>query len=173
MDVDKFWDLIEKSRRGVTQDGDQIAENLTARLEKLDPEEIIGFEKILYDLIQQANRWDLWAVAYIIQGGCSDDGFLDFRGWLISRGRKCFEEAMINPESVGRRVTQEQAESDGIECQDILHVSQEAYTNKTGEAEMPDDDYEYDSEYGTVKGEQWNEEDLEKMYPKLCKKFFG
>lgn len=172
MDIDKFWDLLEKSRRGAAHDCEQIAENLTARLEKLESEEIIEFEKILYDLLQQANRWDVWAVAYIINGGCSDDGFLYFRGWLIGKGRKCFEQTMANPEMLGRWVTIEESE-DGVECQEMIHVAEDAYQNKTGEEEIPYDDSEYDYEDGIVHGEPWDENDLEPLYPKLCKKFFG
>lgn len=31
----------------------------------------------------EAYRRDLWAAAYHANGGCSDDGFIDFRIWLI------------------------------------------------------------------------------------------
>ena len=31
-------------------------------------------------------RWDMWAAAYLIGGGCSDDGFIDFRAGLIAQG---------------------------------------------------------------------------------------
>jgi hypothetical protein len=32
---------------------------------------------------------DQWGAAYLANGGCSDDGFDYFRGWLIGQGRKC------------------------------------------------------------------------------------
>jgi hypothetical protein len=56
MTIDTFWNLIKKSRRGVTQDCDQIAENLTTRLEKLEPSEIISFHDHMFDLADQADR---------------------------------------------------------------------------------------------------------------------
>src|SRR5207249_5020548 len=37
---------------------------------------------------------------YLINGGCSDDGFEYFRGWVILRGRKAYEAAMKNPDSL-------------------------------------------------------------------------
>lgn len=47
-----------------------------------------------------AYQWLLWAAAYIIEGGCSDDGFMDFRYGLISRGRSVFERALADPDSL-------------------------------------------------------------------------
>jgi Protein of unknown function (DUF4240) len=44
--------------------------------------------------------WGLWGAAYVIDGGCSDDGFDYFRAYLISRGRAVFEAAMADPDSL-------------------------------------------------------------------------
>ena len=41
--------------------------------------------------MDQAYSWPLWGAAYVINGGCSDDTFTDFRAALISRGRQAFE----------------------------------------------------------------------------------
>jgi hypothetical protein len=171
MDIDTFWELIRKSRRGATQDCEQITENLTARLEKLEPAEIISFDEHMGNLLDQAYRWDLWAVAYIINGGCSDDGFLDFRGWLIAQGKEFFEQVMADPETAARRVRDEE-----IECEAILGPWYDAYINKTGE-EPPDNETLPDvSTSGELKGEPWKEpefsDDLERLYPKLCKRFW-
>ena len=45
--------------------------------------DIIEFAKIFNTLYANSYQSNLWAVAYIINGGCSDDGFDYFRGWLI------------------------------------------------------------------------------------------
>ena len=45
--------------------------------------------------------WDLWGVAYILKGGCSDDGFEYFRAWLIARGRDFVAQALADPEGLG------------------------------------------------------------------------
>lgn len=172
MTIDTFWDLIRKSRRGHAADCDQIADNLTSRLEKLDPPEIISFDHHLWDMVNQAFSWDLWAVAYIINGGCSDDGFTDFRGWLVAQGREYFEKVMADPQAAARRVRDEE-----VECEAILYAATYAYENKTGQ-ELPKDEPPPPShEPGTTfkdrpEGEPWNEEDLERLYPRLCKRFF-
>ncbi|XIE77187.1 DUF4240 domain-containing protein [Streptomyces sp. SBR177] len=45
-------------------------------------------------------RWDVWAAAYLIGGGCSDDGFMDFRAGLIALGRDWYERAAACPDSL-------------------------------------------------------------------------
>ena len=37
--------------------------------------------------LAEAYRWDIWAIAFIINGGCSDDGFEYFRGWLVRKAK--------------------------------------------------------------------------------------
>jgi hypothetical protein len=45
-------------------------------------------------------RYDLWAAAYLIGGGCSDDGFIDFRAGLIAQGRDWYHKAAASPDSL-------------------------------------------------------------------------
>jgi hypothetical protein len=59
MDLDRFWGIIEKSRRGAA-DAEAQGERLIALLEQLGVEEVIAFDRILQERI----RNDLWAVAY-------------------------------------------------------------------------------------------------------------
>ena len=74
---------------------------LTRQLQRLSLAEIIAFECILCELVGEAYRRDLWSVVYTINGGCSDDGFLDFRSWLVMQGRDVLETAFGgNPESL-------------------------------------------------------------------------
>ncbi|MEO5978010.1 MAG: DUF4240 domain-containing protein, partial [Chryseolinea sp.] len=40
------------------------------------------------------------AAAYTIHSGCSDDGFADFRGWLISRGKSVYENSLSSPDNL-------------------------------------------------------------------------
>jgi hypothetical protein len=45
-------------------------------------------------------RYDLWAAAYLIGGGCSDDGFIDFRAGLIAQGCDWYQKAAASPDSL-------------------------------------------------------------------------
>ena len=51
-------------------------------------------------MMDSAYCWSLWGAAYVINGGCSDDPFVDFRASLISRGRQVFERALSDPDSL-------------------------------------------------------------------------
>lgn len=164
MNEETFWKLIKQSKRG-TEDCDEQAEKLTALLTKLEPTEIIAFERYLQKRRNDAYRWDLWAVAYVINGGCSDDGFEYFRGWLIAQGQDYFEAALQYAEHAAKRVK----DGDEAECEAILYVGQYAYKEKTG-TEMPDLKITSPKK---PKGKSWKEDDLEKLYPKLWKRFFS
>jgi Protein of unknown function (DUF4240) len=59
---------------------------LTAKLELLAPEEIVSFAPHFSRRMAEGYRWDLWGLAYQFNGGCSDDGFVYFRCWLLAAG---------------------------------------------------------------------------------------
>lgn len=96
MDEDLFWALIDD---GLGDDplGARL-DSLPERLASFSATAIRAFEKILRDMDQRACRWDIWALAYLLQGGCSDDAFDAFRGWLILQGRAVFEATLANPD---------------------------------------------------------------------------
>lgn len=97
MTRDEFWKLIETAR---AKDADEPEEGLRAALEPLTAAEVTSFQQHFDELFGSAYRWNLWGAAYQIEGGCSDDGFTDFRYGLISLGRRVFEAALKNPDSL-------------------------------------------------------------------------
>jgi hypothetical protein len=95
-------------------------------------ETIIAFDRILYELIARAYTRELWAAAYIINYGASDDGFEYFLGWLIAQGESVYDEALQDADSLA-----DLAEPDSAsECEAMLYVAQYAYERRTGR-EMP------------------------------------
>lgn len=108
MTLDEFWEHIQKSKR---KDPEAHAEKLTARLSKLKPDEIIDFGHWWDAMKREAYHWNLWGAAYLINGGCSDDGFIDFRSWLVLRGRDVFQAAVTDPDTLAAlRVEPDEAE---------------------------------------------------------------
>jgi len=101
MTTDQFWKIIEAARAKDT-DPESVAAAVKSTLESLSVDEVLGFDRELTKRRAESFRWDLWAVAYIANGGCSDDGFEYFRGWLIAKGRSYFEAAACRSSS-GRR----------------------------------------------------------------------
>jgi hypothetical protein len=98
MTRDDFWNIVENVHRTAGGDMDKKCELLDAELRRLPLDEIRSFHAHFHQCHDRAYSWDLWAAAFIIGGGCGDDGFSDFRSTLISMGRDTFEQALANPE---------------------------------------------------------------------------
>lgn len=62
--------------------------------------EIIEAQRALWAPLAESYRSPLWAAAYLINGGCSDDGFDYFRGWLVLQGRAVFERVVVEPDEL-------------------------------------------------------------------------
>lgn len=96
MDEALFWEIIEAGL-----DGESEAERvdlLPERLARFKPAAIRKFAEILRDKDDAAYRSDVWALAYVLRGGCSDDAFDGFRGWLILHGRRVYEAVLADPD---------------------------------------------------------------------------
>ncbi|MBD5304161.1 MAG: DUF4240 domain-containing protein [Bacteroides sp.] len=91
MTEDKFWHIIEKSEQG---------RELNDLLSSLSDNELIGFYYWWQYFSDRLYRQDLWAVAYVVKGGCSDDSFDYFRYWLLVQGRKPVYDALENADSL-------------------------------------------------------------------------
>ena len=165
MDEAVFWALLEEARAGAEDAADPI-QRLTDQLAGLKAGEISKFNKILHTKVGEAYRHDLWAVAYIIRGGCGDDAFEYFRAWLVLQGKEAFERALANPEAVADLVEK------GIDPQaeELLYAPQEAYQDVKGE-DLPESAY---PKAAKLQGMAWKDEDLPSQYPRLCEKYgFG
>ncbi|MEN9360818.1 MAG: hypothetical protein RL095_2353 [Verrucomicrobiota bacterium] len=167
MDKAGFWKIIDKSRKAADGDPNEQLEALREILSEIEPDEIVSFDRHLSECHARANTWDLWGAAYIIGGGCSDDGFMDFRGWLISRGEKAYEAALADPESLVKVVKDH---DDDCQIEGYQYVASQAWEEKTGKASesFPSHDLPKKSD---TSGTQWQEEELETKFPKLAKKF--
>jgi hypothetical protein len=69
---------------------------------------------------RDAYRWDLWAAAYVINGGASDDGFEYFLGWLMAQGRTRWEATRADPDSLADIVDADTGDLDGEE---LLYIA--------------------------------------------------
>jgi hypothetical protein len=161
MDAATFWQLIEDSRENAGGDADTQAEELTDLLADLAPDEILAFDRYFRELLAAAYRWDLWAAASIINGGCSDDGFEYFRCWLISQGERVYREALEDPESLAGR-----AEPDATDAESMLYAAADAYKVETGRDLPP-----HEAGPGEPAGTRWQEHELELRFPRLSAAF--
>jgi hypothetical protein len=140
MDMQQFWKLIEDARRQVPDpaDGEEVAARAAALLSAYPREETAAAGQVLRELMTGSYRTPLWAAAYVINGGCSNDGFDYFRGWLILQGREVFEHVVADPDALADLpVIRAQAPGAAyLECEDTLYIASRAYRAATGE-ELP------------------------------------
>lgn len=169
MTRDEFWNLIDTARVATDNDPDAQSEQLEVALRELPDEELISFHEHFYTLYNPTYRADLWGAAYVINGGCSDDGFDYFRAWLIGRGKDAYEAALENPDSLAKV-----AEDDCAEQEDLLSIAVGVWLkrhNKTWGDETPFPHLPQKDLVGDLEDWDEDEEKLEKLYPNLYKKF--
>jgi hypothetical protein len=166
LDEATFWSLIEETRSAAGNDTGRQSELLKNRLAQLSPQAIVEFARIRHSLDQRAYSFDLWGAAYVIEDGCSDDCFRDFRGYVISLGRAPYENAIKDPDSLAS-VAQDAEKGD---WENADNVAPDAYSSVTS------DDFPLDSSdlSGRPSGSPFNENDtagLARRYPRLAARF--
>lgn len=148
-----FWQIIDDSVAAAGTDQQAQIKFLHWKLKELPPEEIVAFECEYDTRRNEAYTWDLWGAAYLINGGCSDDGFEYFRAWLISRGRAVFEAALANPDTLAAHV---EAGRDDYEFEAFLYLPRAVYKETTGK----NADYKTGVEFKKEPdGEDWDFDD--------------
>lgn len=163
MQESEFWTLIEAVRGAAGNSCDARVVALQAQLEALPPHSIKAFQQHYYINMAKADRWDLWGAAYLMNGGCSDDGFHYFRSWLISEGERTFAAALAAPDSLA-----DLPEQDYFELEEFGYVATKVYEAKTS-SELEQDVrvmFALDTQ-----GDEWEEDDLPGMFPRLAAKY--
>jgi hypothetical protein len=133
MDDAGFWKIVEAGGTRARSDPDRQLAAVVGKLTRLPPDEIRDFHRVFNERLTVAYSWDLWGAAYLINGGCSDDGFHYFRAWLISRGRTVYEKAVENPDTLAGLTDPDR---DDYEFEDLWGAALDAYRAVTGE-DMP------------------------------------
>jgi hypothetical protein len=113
----------------------------------------------------------MWCAGYIMNGGCSDDGFEYFRNWVISRGKEVFYKAKENPDSL---ISECNGQTDEYEFEGFWYVADEAFGNTTGKDLHDYVDDAFISGEGNYPNIEftWKEEDQESMR-KICPQLFA
>lgn len=162
MDESRFWRLVDaaKAQAGASEHARPPA--LRAALADLPAAEIQAFQRVYDGMIARANRWDLWGAAYLMNGGCSDDGFRYFRDWLISEGRAIFEAALADPDSLAELPAQ-----DEFELESFGYAALDAYAEHT-DLELERD---FSDELTLPEGREWEPDELPDMFPQLAARY--
>lgn len=183
MDPMQFWQLIEEARARAASPC-EVSQVLVDVLAQYDERDIMLWDQIFWEYQRLSYKNKLWAAAYVINGGCSDDGFDYFRGWLTAQGKSVFLAALADPDSL----VNVEVEADEAFDEDMLAAGYSAYFKKHG---MVERDYQKarsvraahpldervkaallaEIRYADDIDCQWNEGDLQPVVPRLCGKF--
>lgn len=132
MNRKSFWSLIDHARAAAGGDPRRQVGTLEQALMQLTPDEVLGFDRHFCTLHARADTPGLWGAAQVIGGSCSDDGFADFRGWLIARGKRVYEQALADPDTLAGVVG-----ADDADCQveGFEYLARGAWAALTGQPE--------------------------------------
>ncbi|MGQ0845629.1 MAG: DUF4240 domain-containing protein [Sporichthyaceae bacterium] len=166
MSTDAMWGLIDRARSEAAEPA-KVASRLVEVLAEQDPTFILATDQAMRETMAAAYGWPLWGAAYLINGGCSDDGFDYFLAGLLGTGRANFEAAVADPDSLADLDDATlQAACDG---EDVLAAPYRAYERATDE-ELPIGGHVPRSELGA----EWDFDDAAEMsarYPRLWERF--
>lgn len=135
MNTEQFWALIDRAREGA-RDASEVARRATAELATHDAADIVGFDHHTKRVLAASGNADLWGAAYLVNGGCSAEGFDHFRGWLMAQGRQAFARAAADPDALVELPAVRRAAMTGeeFECAAMLDVARVAHEKVTGKA---------------------------------------
>ena len=101
MNKEEFWKTIESVNHSVPDGNhEMVAKQMCEELLHYSPQDILDWHLILREYTNAAYRNDLWAACTALGAHSSDDGFIDFRTWLISQGKDIYMDAMRDPDTL-------------------------------------------------------------------------
>lgn len=162
MPVDRFWSLVDRSRDPSIE---RAAAKLTGQLSRLSPVELVAFNRTFDRQLERSAHWDHWAACFIINAGCGDDSYDYYRMWLVAQGRASYARVLEDPSYAGRLTTPARRETYG---ESYSYVAGEVYEQRTGRT-IPL--YRADAGRFEPKGEEWEEETVDKRLPALARRY--
>jgi len=162
MNEEIFWSVVDKANKQAASTYER-PERLESLLDAMPATDVLEFEKQFRMAADQAYDHKVWAAAYLLNGGCSDDCFIDFRSWLISSGRDTYSSILNDPDSAGSFFQGD----DEVTLEEYGYVAWEVYKRKTGrDIDLSNWEHSWRTE---PTGTQWEEDDLPKLLPNTFK----
>ena len=170
---DTFWKLIAQAKEHPGGPSEWLME----RLVDLGPEQAKKFDDIACAYTSLAYQYGLWTAANVMErGGCSDDGFMDFRAWLVAQGKEVYLAALADPDSLANAADYQDQRFDFLPF-----VGDCAYEELTGRGAYQDFDpaeyqalkegLEKDVVYGDGIGYPYGWWDVPAYVPRLCARY--
>ena len=169
---DTFWALIAQAKEHPGGPSEWLME----RLMDLGPEQAKKFDDIASAYTGLANQYGLWAAASVMEHGCTDDGFIDFRTWLGAQGKDVYMAALKDPDSLADVPDYPNSLFDSLP-----RMGDSAYEELTGRSTYQDfdpdqyhalkEELKKDIVYGEGIGYPYTWSETAAYLPKLCAKY--
>ena len=171
----EFWRIIDFSKQYAVGNNEVQEALLVKILAQYSPGEIVQFECLLRQRLEEADDFNVMAAEKIMEGSVTDDSYIYFRCWLVAQGKQVFTEVVRSPDTLAAVATDEVETN----FEQLLYVATDAYKISTGkqeeDASFPRNiaaerglSYDFGSE---TKGKDWTPEQLPALLPKLWAKF--
>ena len=180
MNKEMFWQLIDESKEACKDNIKGMAKYLEERLASLSPDEAKLFCGIYDTYHKAANKEGIISIAHLMNHEMlTDDGFTDFRNWLIAQGKEIYIETMKNPEILAEKAG-EPIEG-WYEFELLGYVGMRVVEQKTGDykqsvVQLPEDELKSildEIEYGEYADKDLSIEELKEAFPKFTERFIA
>lgn len=125
---EQFWSWI-KETSPEPYDGESHVARVTELLSSKTLDEILGFDFWMDWFSSLCFNGNLWGAAYLLNGGCSDDGFMDWRWGLIFRGEQICKLGVRDPDGLAEHWDALQ----DVRLEEAGYAAGWAYQKKTGQ----------------------------------------
>ena len=170
---DSFWTLIDQAKEHTGGPNEWLMEQLV----DMGPEQAQKFDTIARVYMDLAYQYGLWAAASVMaRYGCPDDGFIDFRAWLVGQGREVYMAALKDPNSLADAPPYHDCQFDSLP-----HMGDYAYEELMGREVFQDfdpaqysalkEELEKDIVYGDGINYPYDQADIPAYVPRLCAKY--
>jgi hypothetical protein len=168
VDSGAFWALVERAREGADGDVATMADTLAALLDELDRGAVAGFQQQLVAQSRRTYTWNHGDAADLVCGRLGDDGFTDFRSWMLAQGRQVYEAFVADPDALADVDDVERAcEGDG---ELFAAASDDVYEEKGGGV-GEDEDFPLLEPTVAPAGERLPEDRITATFPRTAKRF--
>lgn len=178
MNKDKFWKLIDEVKTACKDDISNMAPELENRLNDYSVKDVKKFCAIYNTYHQVLNKPGIETVAYLMNHEMlTDDGFTDFRNWLIAQGKDIYMQTLQNPEILAEKAGE--AIDGWYEFELFGYAGMTVIEKKTGDylkAHVRLSDAEENKLLSEIKfGEYINKdmsiEEMKELFPNFTKRF--
>ena len=177
MSKSDFWELIAGAKKECGQNMGSSINWLTSQLIARGPQQTQDFHDILNGYLNLSYQYGLWTAASVMErGGCTDDGFMDFRTWLVAQGKGVYMAALKDPDSLA-----DVEAYGGCQFEELLYTGNETMKHLTGKDAYENTDpdaykaltaaLKKDIVYGEGVNYPYEWDEIEAYFPRLCEKY--